>query len=209
MSRYFRDENDEVDPLDSHELSTLEVPIPRSAFGDWRDRFLNLLWQGFSVVKAARTVGITRNSLYRIRKDSAEFAEQWQLVNESREACMIQQADDEMYRRHVEGYEKAVTWQGKVTDSYIERDTTAGKAWLAAHDARYRNAEQSNGPVRVVLHLDGMGLVAPTQPLETGGGGSGILDVQGSVQKDPEIDGATGEEEPCSKSPKNEGGGCV
>ncbi len=203
--RYFADTTPPDQARETPLASTVNASTPHSAFGDWKDGFLSLLWDGFTVKDAAHKLGMTRNTVYRERADCPRFAEMWQVVKDARDNDRIDQADDALFDRHVNGYDKAVTWQGKVTTHTTEYDTTAGKAWLAAHDARYRNAAENTGPVRVVLHLDGMGLVAPTPALENGGGGGEIVDATGSVEEDPENARVRGEEEASGNSPENEG----
>ena len=131
-------------------------------FGDWRDTFLRRLAEGESVTAAAHRAGQTRHAPYNARRGCPEFTTAWRVARDAgrsvNEPERIAAADYALWHRHVHGYDKAVTYQGKITDTYTDFDTPAGKIWLTAHDPRYRTPERTPlHPVTVVLHLEGHG----------------------------------------------------
>jgi hypothetical protein len=74
-----------------------------------RERFLEALAQKPDVAAAARYAGIHRVTAYRIRDRDPEFAKAW----DEADRVGMSAAEDELYRRAVEGVEKPVFYQGK------------------------------------------------------------------------------------------------
>jgi very-short-patch-repair endonuclease len=57
-------------------------PIPGSVYGDWRDRFLEVLSEGGLVVEACVAAGVSRKTAYQWQKRDPEFAEDWRLAKQ-------------------------------------------------------------------------------------------------------------------------------
>src|SRR4051812_5044403 len=64
--------------------------------GDWKPMFLKVLAEGHTIELAARTAGVHRSTPYRVRKTDKDFAEAWDLAEESGtdvlEQCAIKRA---------------------------------------------------------------------------------------------------------------------
>lgn len=75
---------------------------------------------GGNVTRACKAVGISRTIAYEWRDASPEFAQAWDRFK----AQGMEALEDEATRRAYEGYDKAVTFQGQVTDTVREYSDT-------------------------------------------------------------------------------------
>jgi len=83
-----------------------------------RQELLAILGQGFSVTKAARTVGVARTYLYEVRREDPAFAAEWDAAWEEGTETL----EDEARRRAHDGVARAkgVYYQGMQVGTEVE-----------------------------------------------------------------------------------------
>jgi hypothetical protein len=91
--------------------------------------FLTALQRRGNVTEAARVAGISRERSYDWRSGDAEFARLWD--NAIEEA--IDGIEGEAHRRAVEGYDKPVIHEGKITTTYKAYSDVLMSILLRAH----------------------------------------------------------------------------
>lgn len=93
-----------------------------------RDAFLTVLRETCNVSAAARAAGIGRATAYEWRADAA-FAMAW----DEAEQEALDGLEGEAWRRGVEGIDRPVTHQGKITATYKEYSDRMLELLLKAH----------------------------------------------------------------------------
>lgn len=94
-----------------------------------RATFLDTLRQSCNVSEAARTAGISRSAAYEWRDADAEFALAWTEAEEE----AADRLEREAWRRAVDGTDKPVMFQGRITDTYKEYSDRMLEILLKAH----------------------------------------------------------------------------
>ena len=94
-----------------------------------KEKFLGVLRETCNVSEAARAAGIGRRTAYDWRDDDEKFKAEW----DEAEAEAVDSLEREAWRRGVEGVDKPVTFQGKITDSYKEYSDRMLELLLKAH----------------------------------------------------------------------------
>lgn len=87
-----------------------------------RESFLSLLYDGFSVSKAAKVVSLARSFVYDLRDRDEEFAKAWkknQLLGHKHRCDLI---EDAIWKRAMDGYEEETKRNGKVVKSVTKVD---------------------------------------------------------------------------------------
>ena len=119
-----------------------------------REKFLTVLRATCNVSEAARRCGVSRVRLYVLRKEQEDFAADW--AEAEQEAADGLEA--EAWRRGVEGVDKPITYQGKVTATYKEYSDRMLELLLKAHrPEKYRervSAEltgKGGGPLNITV----------------------------------------------------------
>jgi hypothetical protein len=95
----------------------------------WKSLFLEQLRLTGNVSEAASVAGIARDTVYKARKSSERFAEQWDEAIE--QAC--DRMEREAFRRAVEGTDKPVFYQGSECGAIREYSDTLLIFLLKAH----------------------------------------------------------------------------
>lgn len=116
--------------------------------GDWKPAFLEALATIPVVARAARAAGVDYRYAYRTREADPEFAAAWDDAVEQG----VDRAEQEAFRRAVEGYEEPVTHQGRLAYQYrrVQREdgTEAFEPVLDEHGQPV--------PLTVRKHSDGL-----------------------------------------------------
>lgn len=94
-----------------------------------REAFLSTLRETCNVSEAARAAGIGRRTAYDWREADKDFAAQW--VEAAEEAA--DRLEREAWRRAVEGVDKPVIFQGRITDTYKEYSDRMLEILLKGH----------------------------------------------------------------------------
>ena len=125
---------------------TRKTPFVKAAR---REVFIARLSECGQVSVAARASGTDRSVLYKERKRNLEFAEQW--TEALRIAITV--AEDELYRRGVDGWEEPIYHQGKPV-GIIRRFSDSNLQFFlkAADPAKYR--ENYRGTEGTDIDLD-------------------------------------------------------
>jgi hypothetical protein len=132
----------------------------------WPARFLDGLAMGYSVTRAAREAGVTRQAPYELKWRDEEFEAAW--VNA--EAAAVDVIRDEIYRRGVEGVEEPVFHLGKQVASIRKYDSTLLIFEAKRRDPAYRDRLQVGGSVEVAGTIDHhVALLDGRQPVEVEG----------------------------------------
>jgi hypothetical protein len=118
-----------------------------------RETFLKTLGETCNVSEACRRAGIGRASAYDWRDDDQGFAAAW--AEAEQEAA--DRLEREAWRRGVDGIDKPITYQGKVTDTYREYSDRMLELLLKAHRPdKYVERREVTGkdgaPITVVEH---------------------------------------------------------
>lgn len=118
--------------------------MPLHPFMSWKDPFLAALRTMPVVQYACDAVGIERCTAYRARQSDKDFAEAWEDAMEAG----IDRAEQEAFRRGVQGFEEPVIYQGIVSTT-------------ALRDAKGEMVRDGNGdlvmvPLTVRKHSDGL-----------------------------------------------------
>jgi len=109
-----------------------------------REKFIEVLRHTCNVSEAARAVGISRTTAYEHRAD-AQFALAW----DEAEQEAADRLEREAWRRAVDGVDKPVTHQGKITATYKEYSDRMLEMLLKAHRPekyRERVSAEVSGP---------------------------------------------------------------
>lgn len=93
------------------------------------EKFLDVLRQTCNVTEAARTAGIGRRTAYEWRDADEAFRAAW----DDAEQEAVDGLEREAWRRAKEGVPKPVTFQGKITDTYLEYSDRMMELLLKAH----------------------------------------------------------------------------
>jgi hypothetical protein len=91
--------------------------------------FLDVLRRTCNVTEAARTAGVGRRTAYEWRQADAAFASAWDEAEQEAADALEREA----WRRGVEGTDKPVTYQGKITVTYKEYSDRMLEMLLKAH----------------------------------------------------------------------------
>lgn len=94
-----------------------------------REQFLETLAVACNVSEACRAAGIGRRTAYQWREDDEAFALEWDGAIEE----AVDKLEREAWRRAHDGVEKPVTYQGKITDTYLEYSDRMLEILLKAH----------------------------------------------------------------------------
>lgn len=94
-----------------------------------RKAFLAILRETCNVSEAARAANIGRQSAYDWRGDDEAFAAAW----DEAEQEAADKLEREAWRRGVDGTDKPVTFQGRITDTYKEHSDRMLELLLKAH----------------------------------------------------------------------------
>lgn len=94
-----------------------------------REKFIAALRETCNVTEAARAANIGRTAAYDWRNDDNVFAAEW----DEAEQEAADKLEREAWRRGVEGTDKPVTFQGRITDSYKEYSDRMLELLLKAH----------------------------------------------------------------------------
>lgn len=116
--------------------------------GDWKARFLEALAEVPVVAYAARAASIDYRQAYRTRQADGDFAQAW---DDAMEAG-VDRAEQEAFRRAVEGYEEPVIDKGRLAYVYERYLDAEGKEG-------YRPVLDANGqpvPLTVRKHSDAL-----------------------------------------------------
>lgn len=108
-------------------------------------KFLETLRQTCIVSEAAKIAGIGRRTVYQWREADPEFAAAW----DEAEQEAADKLEREAWRRGVEGVDKPVTYQGKITATYKEYSDRMLELLLKAHRPdkfKDRVANEHSGP---------------------------------------------------------------
>lgn len=96
---------------------------------DWREVFIRKLSKSPNVTAACRAAKISRQTVYRVRKEEPEFEEQW---NDAL-AQSLDDAEGEMYRRAVKGTLKPIYQGGERVGTVREYSDTLLIFMLKSH----------------------------------------------------------------------------
>jgi len=94
-----------------------------------RATFLNTLRESCNVSESARAAGISRSAAYEWRDADADFAAAWLEAEEE----AGDRLEREAWRRAVDGTDKPVMFQGRITDTYKEYSDRMLEILLKAH----------------------------------------------------------------------------
>jgi len=103
-----------------------------------REIFLSTLAESCNVSQACRAAGIGRTMAYQWRADDPAFDAAWKVAEQ--EAADRLRA--EAWRRGVEGVDKPITYQGRITDTYKEHSDRMLEILLKGHCPEYRDKQQ-------------------------------------------------------------------
>lgn len=109
--------------------------------------FLAVLRSTGNVSEAARTISVSRRSMYEWKAADSAFAAAWDEAAEE----AVDRLEREAWRRGVEGIPKPVTHQGKITDTYTEYSDRMLELLLKGHrPEKYRdNRTEISGTLTV------------------------------------------------------------
>lgn len=94
-----------------------------------REKFLAVLAETCNVSEAARAAGMGRSSAYEWKDDDPGFAAAWAEA----EQVAADKLEREAWRRGVEGTDKPITFQGRITDTCKEYSDRLLELLLKAH----------------------------------------------------------------------------
>ena len=118
----------------------------RSKRTDTRENtFLDVLRRTCNVTEAARAAGVGRRTAYEWREADSAFASAWHDAEQEAADALEREA----WRRAVEGTDKPVTFQGKITDTHKEYSDRMLELLLKAHRPekfKDRVANEHSGP---------------------------------------------------------------
>ena len=107
-----------------------------------RKAFLAALKISASVTRAAQAAGVSRTRAYQWRDGSEEFAQAWDdAVDEA-----VDSLEQEAWRRARDGVDKPVTFQGQITDTYLEYSDPLLMFLLRGHRPRFKDKVELSGP---------------------------------------------------------------
>lgn len=92
-------------------------------------KFLSVLRSTCNVTEAAKSAGVGRRTVYEWRDADPAFREQW----DDAEQEAADRLEREAWRRAVDGVEKPITFQGQITDRYLEYSDRMLELLLKAH----------------------------------------------------------------------------
>lgn len=110
-----------------------------------RAKFLAVLRETCNVSEAAKAAGVARRTIYEWRYTDEAFNADW----EEAEQEAADRLEREAWRRAVEGTSKPVTFQGRITATYLEYSDRMLELLLKAHRPekyKERVATEHSGP---------------------------------------------------------------
>lgn len=115
-----------------------------------RETFLATLAETCNVSEAARAASIGRRSAYEWRDDDPDFAAAWVEA----ENVAADKLEREAWRRGVEGTDKPITFQGKITDTCKEYSDRMLELLLKAHrPEKFKERHEHSGPGNTPLNF--------------------------------------------------------
>lgn len=103
-----------------------------------RETFIETLAKTCNVSASCRAAGIGRTAAYDWRAQDAAFAAEWDDAEKQAADALRQEA----WRRGVEGVDKPVTFQGRITDTYKDYSDRMLEILLKGHCPEYRDKTQ-------------------------------------------------------------------
>ena len=113
-------------------------------------KFLSVLSATCNVTEAAKAAGVGRRTVYEWRDEGGAFAEAW----DEAEQEAADKLEREAWRRGVDGVDKPVTYQGRITDTYKEYSDRMLELPLKAHrPEKYKDrvSTEHTGDITVVV----------------------------------------------------------
>lgn len=132
-----------------------------------RQAFLDVLRQCANVSEAARSIAVTRQRIYELRDEDADFAAAWaDAVEEG-----VDKLEREMWRRAVEGTDEPVFYQGVECGSIKRYSDTLAIFLAKGHrPEKYKERTEFSGDPKRPLHLT-VTEISEERLLQIAGGG--------------------------------------